>query len=392
MTIQGTGSATAEAAGRGMAAARRPRWLGLWDGTDAWFDPGGLGLGADPGAGAGLPDLPGDALLTCGSLLIELRLPAGGAAVTPLIHCRRSAGGWPFLLSLQAVPGGGLTLVLDGGAGLRHWPLILPGAGQSDRLRLTLSWDAPRRHGRITLEQPETGQAQLIALADPVPLRLADLAALIADPAARYIAPEIDYCALSAAMEPVGPMPGLAPDTPVATPRGFRPAGQLRRGDLVLNAEGQAVPVLHRVTRCVPARGLFRPLRLRAPYFGLRRDVVLAASQRLVLSGSDVEYLFGQEAVLAALRHLAGKASVRALSCGPLTRYTQLVLPDHQAVSIAGAVAESLYLGRLRRRRALLAASLLAGLDRASLPEHGAPVHPVLAAFDAVTLADQRAA
>ena len=118
---------------------------------------------------------------------------------------------------------------------------------------------------------------------------------------------------------------------------------------LVLTPDGDAVPVLHRLSRRVPACGSFAPVRLRAPYFGLRQDITVAPSQRLVLSGSDVEYMFSQEAVLVEARHLVGGFAALAASAGPTITYTQLLLPEHEALDAAGCVAETLFVGRLRR-------------------------------------------
>ena len=88
----------------------------------------------------------------------------------------------------------------------------------------------------------------------------------------------------------------------------------------------------------------------------------------------------------------AAQTVVTYPAAGTTVTYTQLLLPEHEAVIAAGTVAETLYVGRLRRRKDHLAASVLAGLDRHLLPEHGRPVHPVLGAFDAIVLAEQRAA
>ncbi len=187
-------------------------------------------------------------------------------------------------------------------------------------------------------------------------------------------------------------MPSLAPKTQVATPNGYQEVGELRRGDLVLTADGKSVPDLQTLTRTVPAKGHFSPVLLRAPVFGLQQDIIVAPSQRLVISGSEVEYLFGRESVLVPAFHLLGGTSARAASHRLLTTYTQLLLPGHEALDAAGTVAESLYIGRLRRKKDQLNASLLANLDRNQLPDHGPSIFPVLRAFDALVLAEQRAA
>ncbi|MCA0870590.1 Hint domain-containing protein [Seohaeicola saemankumensis] len=334
-----------------------------------------------------------DGLLARGSLVIEARIPTSREAM-PLIYVHHD-GDWPFHLSLQAIPGGGLTLVLDQGNGVVHQTMRTSDSGRSETLRLTYSWDAPARSGLLSVEQMDQTDQNVIVqhtVHAPGPLRLSDLRALLTDGPHRYLADEVSFVAASDMIEPVGPMPTLAPDTPVATPTGYRAVRQLSRGDLVMTSDGQAVPVLHRLTRSVPARGLFRPLRLRTPYFGLLQDIVVAPTQRLVLTGSDVEYMFGCESVLVEVRHLLGGTSVVAADSGPLTHYTQLLLPHHEAVIAAGGIAETLYIGRMRRRRDSLGTSILAGLDRHGLPEHAQSLYPVLNAFDAITLAGQRAA
>ena len=161
-------------------------------------------------------------------------------------------------------------------------------------------------------------------------------------------------------IEPLGPMPALTGNVPIRTPCGYRRVGHLKRGDLILTEMGETVPVLHVIRRRVPARGSFRPVRLRAPYFGLRQDVIVAPHQRLVLSGSQVEYTFGREAVLVPARYLINGVSALAVDGPDELTYHQLLLPDHEVLLAAGCPMESLYIGRLRRKPEQLAASLLA--------------------------------
>jgi Hint domain len=347
---------------------------------------------SDPG-GALRPEMgrDGDVLLPRGSLVVETGILPGKRPQS-LIHYD-CAGDWPMHLSLQSIPGGGISLVLDQGGTTVHGAISQPQEGRLDTLRITYSWDAPRRWGRLALESTEGDRFALVAIHAPQPLRLQDLRALTGHGPGAYVAPDVSFIAVSGGIEPVGPMPTLTPDTPIATPGAFMPAGALRRGDLVLTAAGETVPVLHSISRTVPARGSFRPVRMRAPYFGLQQDIVVSPAQRLVISGSVVDYMFATEAVLVNARHLiGGTAATRIDDPGPLITYVQLLLPGHEALIAAGTVLESLHIGRLRRQKARLAASLLAGLDRSRLPEHGRSVHPVLRAFDALVLAEQRAA
>jgi hypothetical protein len=332
-----------------------------------------------------------DALLVRGSLVVEMRLP-NSQRPEPLVLFAQD-GEWPVKLALRAVPGGGLNLVLEQSGAVNHWTLNPTESGRTDVLRLTYSWNAPQRWGRLALERVDGDQAQIVDLKDPRPWRVADLRALLQPGPFRFVSTDVQYMALSDQIEPVGPMPSLAENTPIATPHGYRALATLQRGDLVLAGDGSTVPVLHVVKRDMPTVGSFQPIRLRAPYFGLLQDIDVAPSQRLVLSGSEVEYLFGQQSVLVPARHLlATHTAFQPKIDNPTISYSQLLLPDHAAPLAAGAVLESLFIGRLRRDRNRFAASLLAGLDRASLPEHGRSKYPVLRSFDATVLAERRTA
>jgi hypothetical protein len=200
------------------------------------------------------------------------------------------------------------------------------------------------------------------------------------------------FLALSTQIEPIGPMPSMTAHVPLATPWGQREVARLKRGDVVSAADGAGVPILQTVRRVVPARGSFRPIRLRAPYFGLLRDILVAPEQRLVIGGSDVEYMFGRERVLVPARHLVNGVSAMHASGGVTVTYHDLVLPGCDVVQAAGAPLETMFIGRIRRKPVMLAASLLAVFDRNGLPEHALSTYPVLRPFEAITLAETRAA
>ncbi|WP_425044812.1 Hint domain-containing protein [Primorskyibacter sp. S87] len=331
-----------------------------------------------------------DAIMPRGSLVVETRLSAA-AEPEPLVYYDRP-GVWPFHFSLQSIPGGGVALVFNQDGHLLHRTIDETAPGRMDVLRITYSWDAPQRWARLAVERPDLGRVTVEIIASPKPLPVSDLLTLMQAGPDRYLAPDVVFLALSDGIEPIGPSPSLHPDTPVATPEGYRPVQALVRGDTILSADGEVVPVLHQICRTVPARGTFAPLRLRSPYFGLRKDVLVSASQRLVLSGSDVEYLFGQEAVMTSAGNLLGGTSVLPEGWGATSTYSQVILPGHEPLDLAGTVGESLYVGRISRKPRLLEASLMANLPRSSLPDHRRPSHQLLHTFDARILAERRVA
>jgi hypothetical protein len=70
----------------------------------------------------------------------------------------------------------------------------------------------------------------------------------------------------------------------------------------------------------------------------------------LIILGSDVEYTFGQEAVLVPARHLVNGFAARYEPTGSTVTYTHLLLPEHETLLVAGSSFESLYIGRIRRK------------------------------------------
>jgi len=361
-------------------------WIALSDQNRQVFDL--KGIGATP---EGEPvSLDTNSLLTRGSILFEMRLPGDGRP-RKLLGYRRDHP-WVSSLSLQELPTGGIALVITQGQEVIHTVLEHDAVTQAEELRVTYSWDAPNRWGRLAIERIRTGKVFQKEFRDPKPLLLADLRAMTMDPLLRQMDRSLRYFAISTQIEPVGPMPGLTGAVPVLTGQGYRPAQSLRRGDLVRTPEGALVPILHVVKREVPAMGAFAPVRLRAPYFGLQRDIVVGSEQRLWSSGSAVEYLFGKPQVRIPAAHLVNGVSAMKQPPQQTVTYWQLLLPGNEPCVAAGSTLETLYLGRSRRNKALMSASLLSHVDRSRLPEHITPGFPLLDHFEAITLAELRAA
>ncbi len=358
-------------------------WIGIANHTGGRFDSAGLGWQRQDPAEA----LAG--LAHAGTILIDTYLSPDARPQT-LLSFRR-AGPDGGMLSLQVMPTGGIVLIDEMGGDVRHAALNHELDGRSDQVRVRYAWKGGE-HGMLSLKHLSSGLIWRAPVASGHPVALEDLRMLTRFPAHRVMDPDVSFIAVSDEVEPIGAMPGLTATVPIATPRGEVPVSRLRRGDTVLTAAGEIVPILRMVTQSVPAYGSLRPVRLRAPFFGLRRDIVIAPHQRLVIGGSEVEYMFGTEAALVPARHLVNGSSAYHASGPDLVTYYHLLLPDHQAIVAAGCPVESLYIGRLRRDRAALAASPLGSVDTARVPEHARPIWPVLKPFEARTLAMHRAA
>jgi hypothetical protein len=263
---------------------------------------------------------------------------------------------------------------------------------QPDRdanLRITLTWHAPRRIGLMTLENHDTGEQSQSVFADPHPWPLDDFAALIELGDNCSVCPTTTLLACSDAVEPVGLRTGFAAGTKIDTAAGPRAVERLRPGDVVQTSEHGMQPIRRTIIQEVPAFGRFAPVRLRAPFFGLQRDLTVAPEHRLLISGVDAEYLFGSDEVLVEARHLAQMAAGPRLKPSPTIRYVQVLLDAHVCLSVAGAWSESLYLGDLVDHPEKHAGSALAGIARRDLPRHHRVASPQLRGYEAMVLVSE---
>jgi hypothetical protein len=327
-------------------------------------------------------------LMLRGTLMVEARLTATGR-VQRLIHCERRMP-WPASLSLTAVPGEGLALVIAQGDRVFQSVLAVPAEMREDTLRISFAWDSRAGLGRFAVERADGTVLAMKSTDAPPPLMHGDLRALVATGGANQ--DNVLFRAVSTEIEPLGPVPSLSGDIQVATPHGPRRVADLQCGDTVTTPSGEIVPVLARVTRRVPALGAFQTVRLCAPYFGLQCDLLVAPGQCLVIGGADVAYLFGCEAVLVPACSLVNGVAARFEDTGPIAEWHHLLLPGHETLCATGAQLESLYVGRLRRRRDLVRETVLADVPTGLMPEHAGTSLKVLKPFEAVTLAQTRAA
>lgn len=362
-------------------------WLSLVDPSERRFSL--LGIGHDRLEERRHSNDPEYRLIR-GSLVLETRLsPEVGPQ--ELLGFDR-VGKDSHSLSLRAIPGVGISVMQIENDAIAHAAVRHEASDRTEVLRITLVWDCARHWARLTVECPDEHKTISCDVKGMHPIRLDDLRDMFMGRGTRTISPDVSFAALSDQIEPIGPMPTLSPEALVATPKGYRPAGDLKRGDTVISFDGDVVPVLHSVTRTVPARGSFAPLRLRAPYFRLMQDVIVAPHQNLLITGADVEYLFGQEAVLAPAHHLVNGFSALWEPGSPTWIYTQLILPGHETLVVSGAPMDSLNIERIRRNRDYCAATLLRGIDRSSLPDHELSDLRVLKGFEAAQLVRERAA
>lgn len=242
-----------------------------------------------------LDGLPANRRMTCGRLILELATPVAGPTVL------LEYAGADRALSLFLTPVGGVTVWRR--EGMQSARLTLTGVWPTEPtvVRLTLSWDGP-----IWGLQLDTGTApspMRVTATGALPVALPDVLALCEGREGTRRHGAVLWFGLTDGPPPPEKAAWIGPNTPIATPTGFRPAQRLQPGEMVLTDAGTRM--LRNVRRLqLPARGHYAPVLLRAPFFGNASDLLVSASQLVMLRGSEVEYQLGEDAVLAEARHL----------------------------------------------------------------------------------------
>lgn len=342
--------------------------------------------------GPSVPGLRSSGKVVHGTLMTELAGPLPSHPLT--LFSTRADPLLPGDATLASNGRGALSLSVETASGAVTSGIDLGGMSQSRCLRIHMTWGGVDTPARLWVAAPDMDFALRTAVvtATPIP-SVVGLSNAIAG--AVTLPDEVAFVAASDCIEPIGPMPGLAPGTRIATPSGSLRLDALRSGQPVCvsgAASGQSdLQVISTLASSLPARGSFRPVQLFAPYFGLTADLELSAAQHVTLTGPDVEYLFARETVLVAARHLVSRNTGRFLPAGDTITWHQVLLPGQGSLHVGGCRVTSLRPGRLRRFPEAQPHSLLAHLPRRDLPHPAQETQHVLTEFEAVTLLDQLA-
>lgn len=151
--------------------------------------------------------------------------------------------------------------------------------------------------------------------------------------------------AVASGVVPATDLPGIESGALVATTQGPRPVDALRPGDEVVDDDGEAHPLRWIEPRPRLCLGRTAPICLRAPYFGLIRDLVVTPQTRLLQKGPIVDYLCGTEAVLAKAADMAtGRAVLRDRS-KPMRIFYHMMLDDPACIRVENSPIETAHLG-----------------------------------------------
>jgi hypothetical protein len=221
----------------------------------------------------------------------------------------------------------------------------------------------------------------------PFPLSMRDATRIMSDRSGCTMDSGVEFAAIADAPCPLGPIPGLTGSAAVETPNGPKPIRDMTAGDLVCIQGSEPVRVLWAGHTTVPALGRFAPLTLRQPYMGLWDDLIAARDQRACLAGSEVEYLFGEERVSTAIRHLEVRNCATPTRPTPaVMTYYQILLETHEIITVNGALVESFDGSAVLNAPGLLRTSVLADLPPELRPAQVGLAAPVLQGYEALTL------
>ncbi len=326
-----------------------------------------------------------DKLLATGSLVFELDFTIASTAPCKLVHYQTSKD-WMRRFTVYLNADYSISAEAQQGCATSYVRLAPASSSSFGKMRLTYSWDAPKRHGLLSLENLETGFIQQAPFDTPLPLPSSDATNIILGAENCQIDERVLYLALSDKVETVGPAPTIGAGALVETDQGPRPIERLQLGDMVLTQSGVAQPIRWIMKQVQPTLGRFAPILLQAPFFGLTSDIAVAHDQQVMISGTETEYNFGQDAVLVKAGNLIGHPGVTPLNGLSAVTYYQILLDQHECIRLSGAWADSLFIGQLASSPQVVASTGLASIATPNLPRHHRRVHPELQGYETQAL------
>lgn len=353
-------------------------WIGTRTQHDGVFNPAGLGrhAGTAPDDGA---------LLARGSLLIEAEVRPRR---TPINLLRFSAlDPWPSGLTVCLEADGTVRLMLRQGGRQLETALKTTLGTKVQTAHINYIWDAPARCGWLSVHVPDHGNLWQTEVVSPFPLSVRDAQRIMADWGSCTMGTSVVFAAIADRPCPLGPLPGLIGTAAVETAIGRKMIRDVLPGDRVMLHDGRSVAVAWAGSARMPALGRFAPMTLRQPYMGLWDDLITSRDQRVCLLGSEVEYLFGEERVATAVRHLEVRNCATPTQPIPaVVTYHQLLLDSHEIITVNGALVESFDGSAVLDRPEWIKTSVFADMPKARRPRRVGLAAPVLQGYEALTL------
>ncbi|MCF2905891.1 Hint domain-containing protein [Octadecabacter sp. CECT 8868] len=354
------------------------QWIGTRTQEGGDFNPAGLGC-ARPNLGSSAE------LLPRGSLLMEVTIRPTSHPINLLRFAALDP--WPSGLTVCLEPDGTVRLMMRQGGKHLATSLKTNLGGKAQTAHITYTWDAPARSGRISVYIPDNGILWQTAVLAPFPISMRDAQRIVTAPETCAMDRDLTFAAIADAPCPHGPLPGLSGAAAVDTPFGPKALRDIVAGDYVTVDGTEAVRVLWVGHTSVPALGRFTPMTLRRPYMGLWEDLIAARDQRACLAGSEVEYMFGEERVSTAIRHLEVRNCATPTKNAPaIVTYYQILLETHEIITVNGAMVESFDGSAVLSAPDFLKFSVLADMPIELCPKQVGLAAPVLQGYEALTL------
>ncbi|MBU2992458.1 Hint domain-containing protein [Octadecabacter sp. 1_MG-2023] len=353
-------------------------WIGTRTQEGGDFNPAGLGC-ARSGNGS-LSEL-----LTRGSLLMEVTVRPSPHPVNLLRFAALDP--WPSGITVCLEPDGTLRLMMRQGGKHLATSLKTKLGAKVQTAHITYTWDAPARSGRFSVYIPDHGILWQTSVMSPFPISTRDTQRIVMAPESCAMDKDVTFAAVANAPCPHGPMPGLSGSAAVDTTSGPKALRDIVAGDCVTVDGTEAVRVLWAGHASLPALGRFAPMTLRRPYMGLWEDLIAARDQRACLAGSEVEYMFGEERVSTAIRHLEVRNCATPTKNAPaIVTYYQVLLETHEIITVNGAMVESFDGSAVLSAPDFLKFSVLADMPIERCPKNIGLAAPVLQGYEALTL------
>lgn len=361
-------------------------WIGYKDKSGFAVDMGGLAtsLNARP---CGAPIDPQGPFLSIGSLLVEAIVDTTGEDQV-LAFCEDQGSLTGIALGITA--SNLIWLRLGSASQTLRFDLPVPMSPGTHRLHIAYSWDTASNWAQFSVYLPDSEHLAHRFISNPTDLSLGLLNTLLSDDKASLLSGCVEFCSVSDQIEPIGPKPTLAGSSQVDTPKGTVALSDLKIGDLVTTPGNGVAQIRWIGSTLVPAKGSFKPICLRAPYYNLHEDLFMSGDQRLLQSGCEVEYLFGEEGVLVNSVDLIDGTSVLYAKTPDVIRYYHVLLDRHDIINVNGSWMESFQIGSLATDAIARQSSVLRNLPYELLPQETDLARPALRAFEAATLKSLR--
>lgn len=162
---------------------------------------------------------------------------------------------------------------------------------------------------------------------------------------------------------PLSDEPGLETGTRVMTQAGPVSVELLAPGDVVFTNEGTKAIVSSVQKREAVTLGSMNAVRLRAPYFGLSQDAVIARTTPIMLSGPEVDYMFGTGRVTAQAGDLINGVSILRDLAEPLRDFIAVELDRPACLCVGRASIAAVEDAACRKIDRIAAQSLLAAAE-----------------------------